>query len=118
MFRAEKPGQPLDSITVTTRVHGEHATRSQYSATRRALGSLAEKGLLIRVGRRGFWGGRSRYVRAGPRDAYDTRMKAIGKFHARLDVCPQGSGTLHRGHTPELLPEVSDFDAGHRMPMG
>ena len=82
VFQAENPGQPLDSISVTTRVHGEHATRSQYSTTRRALGSLVEKGLLIRVGRRGFWGGRSHYVLAGPRDAYDTRMRAVNKIHA------------------------------------
>jgi hypothetical protein len=68
------PAKLLDSITVTILLHDKYATQAQYSATRRALGSLQKKGLLTRL--EGSWRfGRSFYALPDAAQAYAERER-------------------------------------------
>jgi DNA-binding PadR family transcriptional regulator len=61
--------KPLDSIAVTLRIHGDEATESQYSSTRRALTKLCKKGLITHMGD-GWRFGRSHYMLPDEGKAY------------------------------------------------
>lgn len=73
---ATEPAAMLDSITIACRVFGVEACEpAQAVSVRRALHSLAERGELVDLGRRGWRGGSRRWARPEKATEYQERVE-------------------------------------------
>ena len=79
LFERE-PDSMLDSIEIAARIHAQNPVpQSQMVSTRRALRGLADRGMIVDMGR-GWHGGRRRWATAAKAEAYRDRVeRTFGK---------------------------------------